>query len=64
MATKKGRKPARRAKNLGARRLTRKQAGNVKGGASDMFRPAVQKVREAAALGDGSVRTAVTSQKV
>jgi hypothetical protein len=62
MPTKRGRKPARPAKNLGARQLTKKQAANVKGGASDMFRSA-QKVREAA-LGDGSVRTEISSQKV
>jgi len=63
MPTKKGRKPARRASDLGARKLTGKQARNVKGGASDMFRTAAQKVREAA-LGDGSVRTEISSQKV
>ena len=60
MATRRSRKPARRAKDLGARKLTRKQAGNVKGGASDIFLTAVQKVAPA----DGSVRTEISSQKV
>ena len=63
MPAKRGRKPARRSKDLRARQLTGKQAGHVKGGGNNTLLPAVQKVREAA-LGDGSVRTAVTSQKV
>jgi len=63
MTMKKGRKPVRKAKDLGARRLTGKQAGNVKGGASDIFLPAIQKVQKVA-LADGSVRTEISSQKV
>ena len=63
MATRRSRKPARRAKDLGARKLTRKQAGNVKGGASDIFLTAVQKVQKVAPA-DGSVRTEISSQKV
>lgn len=48
----KGKRPTKRAKDLAAKKLTAKQAKNVRGG-SGMLLPAVQKVREAA-VGPGA----------
>jgi hypothetical protein len=48
----KGKRPTKRAKDLAAKKLTAKQAKNVRGGIG-LLVPAVQKVREAS-IGPGS----------